>query len=100
MNIVVHSMAEKLLPSTALLRVVITSKDYGPGIDDVDKAMVEGYSTAIEWIRSLGFGAGMGLPNVKAVSDEFNIKSSPKGTEVTSVIKFNNESDEKEQAND
>jgi CBS domain-containing protein/anti-sigma regulatory factor (Ser/Thr protein kinase) len=100
MNIVVHSNGGKIIAEYGPSEVVITSKDYGPGIDDVDKAMVEGYSTAIEWIRSLGFGAGMGLPNVKAVSDEFNIKSSPKGTEVTSVIKFNNESDEKEQAND
>jgi CBS domain-containing protein/anti-sigma regulatory factor (Ser/Thr protein kinase) len=97
MNIVVHSNGGKIIAEYGPSEVVITSKDYGPGIDDVDKAMVEGYSTAIEWIRSLGFGAGMGLPNVRAVSDEFSIKSSPKGTEVTSVIKFNNESDEKEQ---
>ncbi len=97
MNIVVHSNGGKIIAEYGPSEVVITSKDYGPGIDDVDKAMVEGYSTAIEWIRSLGFGAGMGLPNVRAVSDEFSIKSSPKGTEVTSVIKFNNASDEKEQ---
>ncbi len=51
--------------------------------------MREGFSTATEWIRSLGFGAGMGLPNVKRVSDEFSIESSAdRGTSVRVVITY------------
>ena len=48
-------------------------QDSGPGIQDVDKAMQEGYSTATAQIHSLGFGAGMGLPNMKRYSDEMKI---------------------------
>ena len=88
MNIVVHSEGGKIIAEYGPDEVIIIGRDIGPGIKDVDKALVEGYSTAIDWIRSLGFGAGMGLPNVKAVSDDFKIKSSSKGTTVTSVIKF------------
>ena len=49
--------------------------DHGPGIPDVEKAMQEGYSTAPDNIRSLGFGAGMGLPNIKKYSDEMRIET-------------------------
>ena len=51
-------------------RIEILLSDHGPGIADVDKAMQEGYSTAPENVRSLGFGAGMGLPNIKKYTDE------------------------------
>ena len=54
-------------------RIDIYLKDTGPGIADVDLAMRAGYSTATENIRSLGFGAGMGLPNMKKYSDEMKI---------------------------
>jgi len=68
-------------------RIRITANDFGPGIPDVDKAMTEGFSTANDWIRSQGFGAGMGLPNVKRVSDEFEIQSGVEmGTMVKSII--------------
>ena len=50
-------------------------KRVGPGIEDVNQAMVAGYSTAPESVRTLGFGAGMGLPNMQRVSDEFDIQS-------------------------
>lgn len=88
MNIVVHSNGGRIIAEYGPGEVVITSEDSGPGIEDIDRAMEEGYSTANEWIRSLGFGAGMGLPNVRSVSDEFSIASSPKGTIVTSTIRF------------
>lgn len=88
MNIVVHSNGGKIVAEYGPNEVIITGTDGGPGIEDVDKALTQGFSTAIEWIRSLGFGAGMGLPNVKAVSDDFTIHSSPKGTIVSSTIKF------------
>ena len=68
-------------------RVILHAEDTGPGIPDVERALMEGYSTADEWIRSLGFGAGLGLPNVKRVSDEFHISSEPaRGTHAKSVI--------------
>jgi CBS domain-containing protein/anti-sigma regulatory factor (Ser/Thr protein kinase) len=88
MNIVVHSNGGEIIAEFGPDSITITSQDSGPGIPDVDKAMEQGYSTANEWIRSLGFGAGMGLPNVKSVSDEFSITSSPAGTIVVSTIYF------------
>ena len=86
-NLVAHSIGGMLGFDINEDRVKISSHDRGPGIEDVDKAMTEGFSTANEWIRSQGFGAGMGLPNVKRVSDEFAIKSSVgMGTMVQAVI--------------
>ena len=63
-------------------QINIIAIDNGPGIPDVDKALEEGYSTATEWVRSLGFGAGMGLPNTRRVSDEFEISAGAHGTSV------------------
>ena len=57
--------------------VTLTSADRGPGIPDIQMAMREGYSTASEEARSLGFGAGMGLPNMKRNADDFFIESEP-----------------------
>ena len=57
--------------------IEIVLDDNGPGIADINKAMQEGYSTASETIRSLGFGAGMGLPNMKRYTDEMSIQSTP-----------------------
>ena len=60
---------------------MLEAKDIGPGIPDIDLAMQPGYSTATDQIRALGFGAGMGLPNIKRCSDLFHIESQPgKGT--------------------
>jgi len=56
-------------------RLVLTAEDTGPGIADVKQAMKPGYSTCPDWIRELGFGAGMGLSNIKASSDEMTITS-------------------------
>jgi len=86
-NLVVHANGGKITAAFEQELITITAKDIGPGIPDIDDAMKEGFSTATEWIRSLGFGAGMGLPNVKRVSDEFSITSSDdQGTEVISKI--------------
>ena len=58
--------------------------DHGPGIPNIELAMQEGFSTAPDNIRSLGFGAGMGLPNMKRYSDEMNIESTPgEGTRIS-----------------
>ena len=56
-------------------RIDIILADHGPGIPDIDLAMKEGYSTATDSVRSLGFGAGMGLPNMKKYTDEMKIES-------------------------
>jgi len=55
--------------------VIITVADKGPGIEDIELAMQEGYSTASDEMREMGFGAGMGLPNIKKTSDELEINS-------------------------
>jgi CBS domain-containing protein/anti-sigma regulatory factor (Ser/Thr protein kinase) len=69
-------------------QITITADDTGPGIEDIEQAMQEGYSTANDWVRSLGFGAGMGLPNARRVSDEFDINSCGTGTCVRVVIRL------------
>lgn len=68
-------------------RVVVVMEDHGPGIADLELAMQEGYSTAPESVRELGFGAGMGLPNIKRNADELRIDTEPgRGTTVTISI--------------
>jgi CBS domain-containing protein len=86
MNLVVHSDGGELIAEYTPQSVQITARDSGPGIPDLNNAMTPGWSTATEWIRSLGFGAGMGLPNVKSVSDGFSIESDMNGTTVISTI--------------
>ncbi len=83
-NIVAHSHGGTFTVFIDKDRVRITANDFGPGIPDVEFAMTEGCSTANDWIRSQGFGAGMGLPNVKRVSDEFEIQS---GVEMGTMVK-------------
>jgi anti-sigma regulatory factor (Ser/Thr protein kinase) len=71
-------------------RVEVVFEDHGPGIPDLDLAMTEGWSSAPEWIREQGFGAGMGLPNMKRNSDGFDIHTQVGvGTKIIMVIKFN-----------
>jgi anti-sigma regulatory factor (Ser/Thr protein kinase) len=68
-------------------RVEISLVDHGPGIPDVKLAMQEGYSTAPDNIRSLGFGAGMGLPNMKRYSDSMKIETEiGKGTQILMTV--------------
>jgi CBS domain-containing protein/anti-sigma regulatory factor (Ser/Thr protein kinase) len=94
-NQVVHSLGGSISCSIQPDRVVIVAADTGPGIADVSLALQEGWSTANEWIRSLGFGAGMGLANTKRVSDEFYIESSTgSGTTVRSVVFLNSPKEE------
>ncbi|MDR2210876.1 MAG: CBS domain-containing protein [Spirochaetaceae bacterium] len=94
-NQVVHSNGGIMRCSIQPDKVIVEASDTGPGIEDVNLALQEGWSTANEWIRSLGFGAGMGLANTKRVSDEFTISSQPgKGTTVRSVIHLNSPKEE------
>jgi CBS domain-containing protein/anti-sigma regulatory factor (Ser/Thr protein kinase) len=74
-NICIHSHGGVLVLQVTDDAVTITAKDRGPGISDIEWACRDGTSTANDWIRSMGFGAGMGLSNSKRVSDEFDIQS-------------------------
>ncbi len=82
-NQVVHSVGGELSYRVANNKIELTATDYGPGIADVEQALEEGFTTANEWIKSLGFGAGMGLSNIRRVADDFSIDSKPgRGTSV------------------
>ncbi|MGO5051131.1 ATP-binding protein [Lachnospiraceae bacterium LCP25S3_G4] len=74
-NMVIHADGGTITVSISDKNIQITLADKGPGIVDIDKAMEAGFSTAPEEVRSLGFGAGMGLPNMKKYSDEMTITS-------------------------
>ncbi len=74
-NMVIHAHGGRAVAEIYPDHISIWLKDSGPGIADIDLAMKAGYSTATENIRSLGFGAGMGLPNMKKYSDEMTIDS-------------------------
>ena len=74
-NMVIHAGGGVADVSVTEDYVEIVLKDNGPGIKDIEQAMQEGFSTATENIRSLGFGAGMGLPNMKRYSDFMEIDS-------------------------
>ncbi|MDX9897813.1 MAG: CBS domain-containing protein [Spirochaetia bacterium] len=89
MNQVIHSDGGVMEFSASDGAVTIVAKDDGPGIENLESALTEGYSTANEWIRSLGFGAGLGLPNAKRSADEFEISSKPGvGTTVRAIIRY------------
>lgn len=82
-NVAAHAEKGWLLAEIEENSIRVTVADDGPGIEDIDKAMQEGFSTASKEVREMGFGAGMGLPNIKKNTDELNIESTPgKGTTV------------------
>lgn len=88
-NQVIHSAGGVMRYVITDETLTIEARDRGPGIPDLDKAMTEGFSTATDRVRALGFGAGMGLPNTKRVSDTFSIESSPEsGTVVRAGFKL------------
>ena len=69
--------------------ITVEALDKGPGIPDIDMAMQPGFSTAPDWVRELGFGAGMGLVNMKKCADEMDLKSSvPEGTHLTMMFYY------------
>ena len=86
-NMVIHANGGEAVVDIDTDRVDIVLKDQGPGIADVDQAMQAGWSTAPDNVRALGFGAGMGLPNMKKYSDEMRIDSVVGvGTTVTMTV--------------
>lgn len=88
-NMVIHACGGKAVVDIYADRVEVWLIDHGKGIPDIEQAMQPGWSTATESIRDLGFGAGMGLPNIKKYTDEFNIESEVgKGTTVFLKVNF------------
>ena len=83
-NLVIHSDGGQIDFEIAEDRITVRASDVGPGIPDIDKAMTEGWSTATNEVRNMGFGAGMGLPNMKRNADGFDIVSAVGvGTHIT-----------------
>lgn len=86
-NMVIHANGGIIDVEITPEEIVMVLQDSGPGIADVQKAMQAGYSTAPDQVRALGFGAGMGLPNMKQYSDEMNIETKiGVGTKVTMKV--------------
>ncbi len=89
-NMVIHAnggVADVLVNED---KIEIVLEDKGPGIADIDLAMQEGFSTATDRVRALGFGAGMGLPNMKRYTDEMKIESTVGvGTKITMCVYLN-----------
>ncbi len=84
MNVIIHAGGGQVMAEVFSDATVIRVSDHGPGIPDIQKAMQEGYSTAPEHVRQMGFGAGMGLPNMVKCSDDIDIRSRVgEGTEIT-----------------
>jgi len=88
-NAVIHAhggvAVVHIYPDAVMIEII----DHGPGIPDVEQAMKEGYSTAPDTAREMGFGAGMGLPNIKKHADSLEIETAVGvGTKVTMHIKF------------
>jgi anti-sigma regulatory factor (Ser/Thr protein kinase) len=88
MNIVIHSSGGgSLVAEVSPDRIAVLASDLGPGIENVEQAMQPGFSTAPDWIRELGFGAGMGLANIKSCADEMHVDSWPlQGTRVEAIV--------------
>jgi len=86
-NIVAHANGGKVICDVDTSRVIMQIIDVGPGIPDIEKAMQAGYSTASAKVREMGFGAGMGLQNIKNNADELYIQSEVGvGTQLTIIV--------------
>ena len=89
LNAIIHAFGGKMKVRVLPDRTELEVTDEGPGNPDVEAAMREGFSTAPDNIRELGFGAGMGLPNMKRSADEFDIISTPgKGTWIRMMVRY------------
>lgn len=86
-NAVIHANGGEADVEIDSEKIVVRIRDRGPGIPDLELAMQEGWSTASDNIRELGFGAGMGLPNMKRYSDRLDIETEVgRGTTVTITV--------------
>ncbi len=75
MNVVMYARRARMQLRVSPHEVTLEVTDEGPGIENIELAMQEGYSTATQWMREMGFGAGMGLPNIRRNADDFEIVS-------------------------
>lgn len=90
MNVVMYAKQGVVRLSATPVTIMIEFEDEGQGIEDIEKAMEEGYSTATPEMREMGFGAGMGLPNIKKNSDDLRISSEVgRGTKLEILIRTN-----------
>jgi len=88
-NVVAHAWSGNIQVNIQPDQICIVVSDKGPGINDINLAMQKGYSTASPEVREMGFGAGMGLPNIKDNSDVMELRSTPgEGTELKIVNKI------------
>ena len=88
-NMVIHAKGGEITVEITPARIKMILADVGPGIPDVEQAMKAGYSTAPDEVRSLGFGAGMGLPNMKKYTDSMTIDTViGVGTTITMTVKL------------
>lgn len=87
MNVAIHSLGGKIILEVGENQLILTIEDTGPGIQDVNLAMTAGWSTAGDEVRQMGFGAGMGLPNMERNADDFQINSAV-GVGTKIVMKF------------
>ena len=88
-NMVIHADGGTITVTISDTDITMVLADTGPGIPDIDQAMQEGFSTAREEVRSLGFGAEMGLPNMKRYSDEMHIDTVVgQGTTITMKVRL------------
>lgn len=86
-NLVIHSLGGEIDFEITAEDILVHVRDVGPGIPDLQKAMTEGWSTASNEVRNMGFGAGMGLPNMKRNADEFAITSVVgQGTDISMIF--------------
>ena len=88
-NVVIHSYGGKVKVVITDDFVEITFDDVGPGIPNIKQALTKGFSTASSYAIENGFGAGMGLPNIQAVSDEMDLQSSENGTHLCMKFDIN-----------
>ena len=87
---VIHAEGGTIDAESSPENITVILADKGPGIPDIEMAMKEGFSTAPENVRALGFGAGMGLPNIKKYSDTMDIRTEiGVGTTITLTFDFN-----------
>lgn len=88
-NMVIHANGGEITVEITPVQIKMILADVGPGIPDVEQAMKAGYSTAPDEVRSLGFGAGMGLPNMKKYTDDMTIETRiGEGTTITMLVRM------------
>ena len=88
-NVVAHAYKGVMKVDLDAQKIKIVLEDEGPGIENIEKAMQEGFSTASDEVRQMGFGAGMGLPNIKRNTDEMHLSSVlSEGTKLEMMVRF------------